>query len=66
MRSMSGDCTASRRMTQRTVESSSSPNGVTMTFGLSALTLLATSLLACWLPARRAARLDPVQSLRVE
>jgi ABC-type antimicrobial peptide transport system permease subunit len=36
------------------------------TFASVALTLIATGLTATWLPARRAARLDPVKALRDE
>jgi putative ABC transport system permease protein len=37
-----------------------------ITFALVAIALAAAGLLACWIPARRAARLNPVRALRYE
>jgi putative ABC transport system permease protein len=37
-----------------------------LTFALVALLLLSTALIACWIPARRASRVDPIVALRAE
>ena len=55
---------ASARVLERFLFGVAASDG--LTFAAAPLVLVAAGLVACWLPARRATRIDPMQALRVE
>ncbi len=55
---------ASARVLERFLFGITTSDG--LTFAAAPLVLVAAGLAACWLPARRATRVDPMQALRVE